>query len=121
MRGTGISNHGVDTPAQVVASVPFDNDYETVAASQTDQALGATGGIGDRLSGLLVIPTSTSPQAVSIKDGGGSAITVFAGGASSLTNLAPFFIDLRGIKSLAGAWKVTTGTGLSVIGVGNFT
>src|SRR5215203_3447910 len=95
-------------------------EYETVAASATDQALGATGASGDYLSGVLIVPATTSPGAVSIKDGAGSAITVFTGGASSVSNLVPFFVPL-GIKSGAGAWKVTTGTNVSAIGVGNFT
>lgn len=94
-------------------------EYETVAASQSAQELGATGNTGDYLAGLLVVPATTSPGAVSIKDGGGSAITVFTGGASSVSNLVPFFIPL-GIKSAAGEWRVTTGANVSVIAVGNF-
>lgn len=96
-----------------------EGEYETVAASATDQALGATGATGDYLAGLLIVPATTSPGAVSIKDGSGSAITVFTGGASSVSNLVPFFVPL-GIKSTGGAWKVTTGTNVSAIGVGNF-
>lgn len=95
-------------------------EYETVAASATDQALGATGATGDYLAGLLIVPATTSPGAVSIKDGSGSAITVFTGGASSVSNLVPFFVPL-GIKSTGGAWKVTTGINVSAIGCGNFT
>jgi hypothetical protein len=110
------SNASSTAPSAVVGP----GEFETVAASQTDQVIGATGAVGDYISHLLVIPTSTSPGAVSIKDGAGSAITVFAGGASALSNLVPFPISL-GLTSLAGAWKVTTGTGLSVIAVGNFT
>lgn len=94
-------------------------EYETVAASQTAQVLGATGAIGDFLAGLLVTPASTSPGNVIILDNA-TSITVFAGGASSVSNLVPFFIPL-GIKSVSGAWKVTTGANVSVIGVGNFT
>jgi len=96
------------------------SEYETVAASSTDQTLGATGATGDYLSGILIVPATTSPGAVSIKDGAGSAITIFTGGATSVSNLVPFFVPL-GIKSAAGAWKVTTGTSVSAIGVGNFT
>lgn len=94
-------------------------EYETVAASQTDQVMGATGAAGDLLSGLLVIPATTSPGAVSIKDGSGAAITVFTGGASSVSNLVPFYIPLA---LRAGTnWKVTTGANVSVIASGNFT
>lgn len=96
-------------------------EYETVAASQSDQALGATGATGDYLSGLLIVPAATNAGAVSIKDGNGSSITVFAGGGTTaLTTLIPFFVPL-GIKSAAGAWKVTTGSSVSVVAVGNFT
>lgn len=95
-------------------------EYETVAASQTDQAMGATGATGDYLAGVLIVPATTSPGAVSIKDGSGSAITIFTGGASSVSNLVPFMVPL-GIKSTGGAWKITTGTNVSAMGVGNFT
>lgn len=94
-------------------------EYETVAAGQTDQAIGAAGAVGDYLAGLLVVPATTSPGGVSIKDGGGSAITVFQGGASSVASLVPFFVPL-GIRSGAGAWEVTTGANISVVAVGNF-
>jgi hypothetical protein len=95
-------------------------DYETVAASQTDQSLGATGAAGDYLGGLVIVPATTSPGAVSIKDGAGNAITIFTGGASSVSNLVPFQVPL-GLKSAAGAWKVTTGANVSVIATGDFT
>jgi hypothetical protein len=95
-------------------------EYETVAASQTTQALGATGATGDLLTGVLIIPATTSPGAVAIKDGAGTAITVFAGGAASVSTLHPFFIPL-GIRSGAGAWQITTGANVSVIAAGNFT
>lgn len=96
------------------------SDYETVAASQTDQALGATGAVGDFLAGLLIVPATTAAGIVQIKDGSGSAITVFTGGGTTaLTILTPVWIPL-GIKSLSGAWKVTTGANVSVIAVGKF-
>jgi hypothetical protein len=96
------------------------SEYETVAASASNQALGPTGATGDYLAGVLIVPATTSPGAVSIKDGGGSAITIFTGGASSVSNLVPFYVPL-GIKSTAGAWQVSCGTNVSAIGVGNFT
>jgi hypothetical protein len=105
---------------QVVSIKDISNgEYETVAASQTAQVLGATGGTGDYISGLLVIPATTSPGAIALLDGA-TSITVFTGGASSVSNLVPFFIPL-GMISVSGAWKVTTGASVSVIGIGNFT
>jgi hypothetical protein len=106
-----------------VANTPLTNfgagEYETVAASQTAQTLGATGGTGDYISGVLVVPATTSPGNVLLLDNA-TSITVFAGGASSVSNLVPFFIPL-GMISVSGAWKITTGTNVSCIGIGNFT
>jgi hypothetical protein len=93
--------------------------YETVAASQTAQVLGTAGAVGDYLYFLLVIPATTSPGAVTILDNV-TSITVFAGGASSVSNLVPFAIPVQAL-SVSGAWKVTTGANVSVIAVGNFT
>lgn len=95
-------------------------DYETVAASQTEQVLGTTGAAGDYLLGLLVVPASTSPGAVEIKDGNLSAVTVFAGGSDSVASLVPFFVPL-GIRSTQGEWAVTTGANVSVVASGIFT
>jgi hypothetical protein len=94
--------------------------YEAVAASQSAQVMGSTGALGDSLYGVLIIPGTTSPGAVSITDGAGSAITIFAGGAASVTTLTPFFVTI-GAKSTSGAWKITTGTNVTAIGVGLFT
>lgn len=93
--------------------------YKTVAASSTATVLGATGATGDYVSGLLVVPATTSPGNVLLLDNA-TSITVFTGGATSVSNLVPFFIPL-GMKSVSGAWKVTTGANVSVIGIGNFT
>lgn len=95
-------------------------DYETVAASQTDQALGNTGGVGDFLHKLVIVPATTSPGNVLIEDGTGSAITVFTGGASSVGDLTPIVIEFN-IRSTDGAWEITTGANVSVLGIGRFT
>lgn len=115
-----LGNGAVATGTQRVALGDIGvGEYETVAASATAQVLGGTGAIGDYISGLLVIPATTSPGNVLLLDSA-TSITVFAGGASSVSNLVPFFIPL-GMYSVSGAWKVTTGTNVSVIGIGNFT
>lgn len=104
--GGGLKIEGVDT------------EYETVAASQTAQVLGGSGTTGDYLGGLLVIPASTSPGAVTILDNA-TAIPVFVGGATSVSNLVPFFVPIQA-RSVSGPWKVTTGASVSVIATGNF-
>lgn len=126
----GALNDGAElNPAAASATIPAllrglltvleGSGYETVAASQTAQVLGATGAAGDTISGLLIIPASTSPGNVLLFDGA-TSITIFAGGASSVADLKPFFVPLN-IVSSGGAWKVTTGAAVSVIGIGRFT
>lgn len=93
-------------------------NYETVAASQTAQVLGTSGATGDILAGILVVPATTSPGNVILLDNA-TSITVFAGGASSVADLKPFWIPL-GIKSASGPFKITTGANVSCIAVGDF-
>ena len=101
-----------------IGGTPLGSDYETIAASQTAQVLGATGRIGDYLSHITVIPATTSPGNVLLLDNA-TSITVFTGGASSVTSLQPFHIVI-GAKSVSGAWKITTGASVSCIAFGNF-
>lgn len=65
--GTPITHNTVQSPGE----------YETVAASQTDQALGATGALGDYLEGVLCVVATAATAQVQIQDGDGTAITVF--------------------------------------------
>lgn len=96
-------------------------NYETVAAGQTTQALGATGRTGDFLTRVIIVPATTAAGVVQIKDGASSAITIFTGGGTTaLTILTPVIIEL-GIYSTAGAWQITTGSNVSAIAVGSFT
>jgi hypothetical protein len=98
--------------------VALPGSWEAIAASAT-QVMGGAGAIGDYLSHVTIIPATTSPGAVQIKDGSGSAITVFTGGASSVTNLVPFAVPL-GLTSLAGAWTIITNGNVSAIAAGKF-
>lgn len=115
--------NGIKTPALSSPVVQAGMQYETVAASQTAQALGATGATGDYLSHCVVYPTTTTPGVVTVFDNASAAGTnaiAFPGGASSVSNLVPFAIPV-GAFSTAGAWKVTTGANLVVTCYGNFT
>ena len=111
-------------PHRDPAPITGQTNYNTVAASQTAQVLqdpiALDGGAkGDYIEGLIITPTATSPGAVTLLDLT-TSIPVFAGGASSLSNLVPFYVPL-GLFSLNGPWSITTGSGLSVIAVGLFT
>ncbi len=93
--------------------------YVAVAANSADQALGAAGAAGDYLSHLLITPLTLSPGAVSVKDGAGAAITLFAGGAGSVGALVPFPAPL-GAKSANGGWSITTGADVQAVALGKF-
>ena len=56
------------------------NKYELIAASQTDQALGATGKAGDILERLIIVPETTGAGTVAIQDGDATAINVLVTG-----------------------------------------
>jgi hypothetical protein len=104
------------TPNAFAGATP--GQYEMVAASQTTQALGATGAAGDYLAGLLIVPATTGAGTVAIKDGSNTAINVFVTG--TLADLRPIWVPL-GLYSVQGAWQITTGTNVSAIAVGRFT
>lgn len=89
--------------------------YKFIAASQTNSILETSvGSVGDLLESIIIIPTSASPGAVSIKDGAGTAMQIFAGSGAN-----PLVMRLS-IKSAVGAWQVTTGTAVTVLATGEF-
>lgn len=88
--------------------------YETVAASQTAQVLGVTGGIGDYLDRLVVTVGTAATGTVALLDDS-TSYTICAAN----TPIGVYSIPL-GIKSARGAWKITTGAGATVLAVGEF-
>lgn len=94
--------------------------YETVAASQTAQALGATGATGDYLAYVEVFPGAAACGVVTILDNATTWGTFAGGGTTALPSLVPFRIDV-GAYSASGAWKITTGANVTAVGVGKFT
>lgn len=113
--------YGEDPTNNVMVTEQGQFGYETVAASQTAQVLGATGAAGNFIHSLWAVPATTSPGAVSLLDNA-TSITIFTGGASSVADLKPFKLALPedGV-SASGAWKITTGADISVIASGRFT
>lgn len=104
-------------------------DYEFVAASQTNQVLGPrslTTKKGDVIVRILIIPLTNSPGAVSVKDGSGAAMQIYAGGVGGVTanlELRPIPIDFgkEGMRSAIGSWQVTTGANVTALAIGRFT
>ena len=94
------------------------NEYETVAASQTTQTLGATGATGDYLEGLTCVVSTAATSQVQIKDGADTAITVLPNSVGA--GVGSYYIPL-GLTSRTGAWQITTAAGVAVIATGDFT
>jgi hypothetical protein len=110
------------TPCNLIGGVENGaNKYQLVAASSTATALtgGSGGAAGDYLSHCVAFPTTTSPGVVTIIDNVTSVYS-FPGGGSSTSNLVPFAIPVGSLSS-SGAWKITTGAGISVVCTGKFT
>lgn len=93
---------------------PYRYQYETVAASQTAQVLGGTGATGDYLHRLIVTVNTAATSTVTILDGGTSIALMPA-----TTAVGVYSIPVEA-ASVSGPWKVTTGAGVTVIGVGVF-
>lgn len=92
--------------------------YETVAAGQSDQALGASGAKGDYLESLIITVGTAATAAVSIKDGSGSSIPIMPNSPGG--GIGVYVVPIKAC-SASGAWSVTTGAGSTVVGVGHFT
>jgi hypothetical protein len=99
--------------------IPIPDGYEACPAGAAT-VLGSSGAIGDYLESIIIVPGTTSPGAVSIKDGAGTAITIFTGGATSVADLKPFAVRL-GIRATGAGWTVTTGANVTALASGLFT
>lgn len=109
---------GYDQQQYAIVSIP-PGDYTTIAAGQTDSALGGLGGaVGDYLYELILVVATAATAAVSVKDGGGSSISVFPNSPGG--GIGTYRVPGLG-ASTVGAWTVTTGAGVSVIARGRFT
>lgn len=93
------------------------SEYETVAASQTNQVLGTVGAAGDLLSSLICIVTVSLTAQVQIKDGADAAITIFPNSPGG--GIGTYTIPV-GLLSRSGGWQITTGAGVAVIACGVF-
>jgi hypothetical protein len=94
---------------------PF--EYETVAVSQTGQVLGVTGGAGDYLESLVLQNITVATASVTLLDGT-TSIVLQTGAAALPTGVVTIPLKLRSVN---GAWSITTGAGATVIAIGKFT
>lgn len=92
-------------------------EYETVAAGQTAQALGATGATGDYLSHVVFQPATVAAGTTTILD---NATVIYTYTAGTLSDLRPIVVPINAF-SVSGAWKITTGANMAAVAFGNFT
>ena len=97
----------------------FIREARYIAASTTDSVIGSKkGGIIQR---IIIVPATTSPGAVSYKDGSGGAVrTIFTGGASSVADLKTIVVELGVRGADVSGFRITTGAAVSVIAIGRF-
>lgn len=107
---------GSKAPAASLSTIGSGLEYEAVAASATDQVLGATGGTGDYLSHIVIQPATTGAGTVTVKD---NTTVIFTFTTGTLADLRPITIPF-GAFSASGAWKVTTGANVAVLAFGDF-
>lgn len=103
-------------PAPVEAYAPG-GGYETIAASATAQALGATGAIGDYLDHVLILVAIAATGTVTVKDGA-TTVAVFPNSPGG--GIGAYDLPIHA-RSVVGAWNITTGAGASAVGFGKFT
>ena len=101
--------------------VKLNKYYTQINASQSAATLGSAGALGDHLDTIIIIPLTASPGAVSLQDGTQTAVTLFAGSGllGSLADPIPVQLKLD-VVSQYGAWKVTTGSNVAVLAIGEF-
>jgi hypothetical protein len=99
----------------------YTRKYETVAASQTAQALGASGKTGDRIEKLIITVVTSATGTVSLLDSSGGGLITIALTAAN-TPIGVYVIDFGhgGLRSTDGGWKVTTGAGATALAIGHF-
>lgn len=103
----------------MAAQSKYPTDYEAVAASQTDQIMGAAGAVGNILERVIVSVNTAATGTCSIKDGNGSAMVLTA--ANTAIGVYSVPIGARCVNTTTPGWKITTGAGATAIGVGAFT
>lgn len=108
---------GADHLKDVKKVVDGGDEYELVAASQTNAILGSVGAVGDLLGSLICVVSTAATAQVQIKDGSETAITVFPNSPGG--GVGTYVIPL-GLRSRSGAWQITTGAGVSVLPTGIF-
>lgn len=93
---------------------PFGTTYEYVSPSTTAQVMGNTGAIGDTLVRVVATVLTSATSTLTITDGSTTYSLV-----PTTAPVGVYSITIEA-QSLNGAWKITTGAGVSALVIGNF-
>lgn len=102
-------------------TVPVKVSYEAVAAGVTDQVLGATGSLDDRLDAVIISVATSATGTCSVKDGNGSDMPLTPANTPIGVYTVVFPKGAKAVNATTPGWKITTGAGATAIGVGEFT
>lgn len=119
---TNANANGRAVPASSAPVVLNSQTYTPCPASATT-ILGTTGATGDYLDGVLIIPGTAAAGIVQLKDGTGTAFTIFqGGGTTALPTLAPFYVPIGAVsKGGTGGWQTITNANVTAVAIGNGT
>lgn len=92
-----------------------------VPASQTNQLIGSAVA-GNYLGRIIIVPATTAPGAITMKDGsGGGSITIFTGGVGSILDLSPRELPVPFLWGAdASGIFITTGANVTTFVYGNW-
>lgn len=98
--------------------MPYAEQYQHIAASQTDKIIGnggRGGQKGDYLDKLIITVATAASAAVSIEDGpSGASIPILPNSPGGGIGVYTVWL---GVTSVNAAWQITTGAGSTVLAV----
>lgn len=110
---------GTVVPDEAVA--PIMVRKQVVAPSATNTRIGPAAA-GSWVGMIVLVPVTTSPGAVTMKDGSaGTDVTIFAGGSNSVLDLSPRGAPPFGYGSETTGIFITTGANVRAFVYGNWT
>lgn len=120
LRGNACETNSLAQSEGLCFNAPGPWDFEEVAASATDQSLGANGSTGDYLSHCVCqVTTSGATGICGIEDGTNTAFdNIIVVGASA--PLGVYTINVQAQATTAAGWEATTGAAATMQCYGRF-
>jgi hypothetical protein len=110
-----------DSGSPSIPTIAGGQTYKTVAVSQTDFLLGASGAVGDYLEGLLCVVATAANSQVQVRDGNASSFVVLPNNVGPGIGSYYIPLGLKAVNVTTPGWKISTGSGVTVVATGTFT